>query len=594
MTTATATAAEPSGSRWRWWAVPAVLLAVVAAAGALILGRAGSGAEHRVVFLVDASAVPSPDGGKGYDFADISGAVAASALNAADDDALSLRRFGGTCDASDNTAQLVPAATENGRPIVDAARGLEPTGRATLHSGILAAVDDLAESDAAHNRIIVITAHGADACTDNTTEFDKELRERLDSSGLRLDFRFVGHRVPTAEQRALTKTATASDAPRPVFTDTAEELTGALQEFVVPDSYEALPADVPTSGTGDVFHPFAWTTAKEVRLLEDPEAEPRTLASLDSETNPGTVAWSEDRTRIAWTEMSEAGTAESLIGYVPEGSIRLMNLADDTVRTWDCEQCDIAFAGDRLISAGPGGTGLWAYPADGGAPAQWRVEGLPAMPSGELHGPAYVLSSYRQGEELVAYVRPLYDDTSAHSVYRLTADGAAQGVLPRRLAENFQAVDHDGARMIVSDVVVGRDAAGSCEPMSQRTKVLTPDSGEESVAVAPGAGWAPFDAWFTADGSAHVSYLPYRTQRIATGSCDFVRSEDPRVYALEEGAEQWVAVSDAKRRVWDVGGGSQAVTVLGEGGTATLTLTGEGAERTLDGAVGELFPSSAP
>ncbi|MFJ4008193.1 hypothetical protein [Streptomyces sp. NPDC090026] len=565
----------------------------MAATTALFLTGGGSGPEHRTVFLVDAATVAAPKAGDIYDFADVTDAVAAAALNAADGDALSLRRFGGACGTPGNTARVVTDATGNGRPIADAARGLQPTGQATLHSGILAAIDDLSESDATHNRIIVITAHGTDACTEDTLEFEKKLRERLDSSGLELDFRFVGHRVPKAEQRDLLQIAAAGDAPEPVFTDTPKELAGALQEFVLPESYEALPVEVPDSDADDVFRPVAWTTAKKVRLLEDLESEPRTLASLDSSANPGAVAWSEDRSQIAWTEISEAGTAESLIGHVPEGVIRLQNLADGTIRTWDCEYCDIAFVGDRLISAGPSAIGLRAYPADGGTPAQWRAEGLPAMPSEEIHGPVYTLFSHRQGEELVTYVRPLYDDTSAHSVYRLMADGTARGVLPRSLADGFQAVDRDGARMIVSSVVVGRGAAGDCEPMSRRTTVLTPDSGEESAAVAPGAGWAPFDAWFTADGTAHVSYLPYRTQRIATGHCDFVRSEKPRVYALKQGAEEWVAVSDAERRVRDVGGGWQVESVLGDGGAVTLTLTGEGAERTLGRAVVKLFPSSA-
>ncbi|WP_147317684.1 hypothetical protein [Streptomyces spongiicola] len=609
-------ATRSSRARWRRWALPAVV-AVTATAAALTLFVVGarSGPEHRTVFLVDASEVtsrgtPSPEtaaqetpspgtASQGtdddYDFSDITDAVAATALNTADDDALSLRRYGGTCDDTPgNTTQVVDDATQNGRTIADAARTLKPTGQPTLHSGILAAVDDLSQSDATHNRVIVITAHGTDACTEDTTRFERELRERLESSGLLMDFRFVGHRVPKAEQRSLIRTADVGNAPEPVFTDTSEELASTLAEFVLPESYEALPAELPESAAVDVFRPVAWTTAKEVRLLEDPAAKPRTLASLDSSANPGTVAWSADRMWIAWTEISEAGTAVSLAGHRPEGVIRLMNLADGTVRTWDCEYCGIVFAGDRLISNGSDGTGLWAYPSDGGAPAEWNAKGLPAVRPEEQLGPHYIVFSHWLGEELAAYAQPLQDGASAHSVYRITADGTARGVLPRALADGFQAVDHDGTRMIVSEVVDGRDAQGRCEPMSRRTMVLTPASGDQSAAVAPGAGWAPFDAWFTADGSAYVSYLPYHTRRIATGYCDFAHNEQPRAYVLQKGAEEWALVSDAERRVRTIGGGWRAVSVRGDGGAAALTITGRGQSRTLDRAAVEVFPSSGP
>ncbi|MFJ4008194.1 hypothetical protein [Streptomyces sp. NPDC090026] len=230
--------------------IPAVLGAVLAvtattAALTLFLTGGGSGPEHRAVFLVDASTVAAPKAEDVYDFADVTDGVAAAALNAADGDALSLRRFGGACGTPGNTARVVADATGNGRPIADAASDLRPTGQATLHSGILAAIDDLSGSDATHNRIIVITAHGTDACTDDHESFERDVTRLLDSGGLSLDFRYVGYRLAGEDRDALALTAAATDAPDPVQTDTAEDLAITLKEFTVPSSYEAVPAEVP-------------------------------------------------------------------------------------------------------------------------------------------------------------------------------------------------------------------------------------------------------------------------------------------------------------------------------------------------------------
>ncbi|WP_432197664.1 hypothetical protein [Streptomyces sp. bgisy027] len=228
--------------------IPAVLgavLAVTATTAALTLFLTGGGPEHRAVFLVDASTVAAPKAGDVYDFADVTDGVAAAALNAADGDALSLRRFGGACGTPGNTAQVVADATGNGRPIADAASDLRPTGQATLHSGILAAIDDLSGSDATHNRIIVITAHGTDACTDDHESFERDVTRLLDSGNASLDFRYVGYRLAGEDRDALALTAAATDAPDPVQTDTAEDLAITLKEFTVPSSYEAVLAEVP-------------------------------------------------------------------------------------------------------------------------------------------------------------------------------------------------------------------------------------------------------------------------------------------------------------------------------------------------------------
>ncbi|MEU4769670.1 hypothetical protein AB0H12_41250 [Actinosynnema sp. NPDC023794] len=126
--------------------------------------------------------------------------MAVAAGNTASDESLSLRRLGGTCGDPANTAEVVAAGTGQPDRIAAAAKSLEPAGKPTLLSGILAAIDDFSRPypfrGRQSNRIVVVSRHSADACSTDQDAANSAIRERLDGSGVDLDFRFVGYRVP--------------------------------------------------------------------------------------------------------------------------------------------------------------------------------------------------------------------------------------------------------------------------------------------------------------------------------------------------------------------------------------------------------------
>jgi hypothetical protein len=90
--------------------------------------------------------------------------VVAAALNPRSSDAVAVRRFGGSCGDSRNTARLVDFGTDNGAAVSSAVGRLSPEGKPTLVSGIVPAIDDLTKLLALRasevNRIVVVTSHG--------------------------------------------------------------------------------------------------------------------------------------------------------------------------------------------------------------------------------------------------------------------------------------------------------------------------------------------------------------------------------------------------------------------------------------------------
>ncbi|WP_434440815.1 hypothetical protein [Lentzea sp. E54] len=209
----------------------------LAAAGAvvLVLGLVTGGAwmfltpDHRTTFLVDASESP--------DFGEVADAVGTAASNMSADDSLALRRFGGTCDSPD-TAELVTPGTGQAAEIGTAARAITPRGKATLLSGILAAIDDFARTypfrGSATNRIVVVARGGADACGKNADEVRTIIDEHVARAGVKIDFRFVGHRLTPEQIRVLNEIAAASDAHKPRLTKSSDELVTTMKEISVP------------------------------------------------------------------------------------------------------------------------------------------------------------------------------------------------------------------------------------------------------------------------------------------------------------------------------------------------------------------------
>lgn len=201
-----------------------VVLALVSGGLALFLTP-----EHRTTFLVDTSDSQA-------DFREVADAIGTAASNMSKGDALALRRFGGACDG-DSTAELVTPGTGQAAEIGDAARAITPSGKATLLNGVLAAIDDLARTypfrGSETNRIVVV-ARGADTCGKSADEVRAIIKERTARAGVKIDFRFVGHRLSPEQAKVLNAVAAATDARTPRLTKTSEELVTTMKEVSVP------------------------------------------------------------------------------------------------------------------------------------------------------------------------------------------------------------------------------------------------------------------------------------------------------------------------------------------------------------------------
>jgi hypothetical protein len=234
----------------------------VAAAVVLVLGLTTGVAwvsltpDHRTTFLVDAS--------ESSDFGEVADAVGAAASNMSADDSLALRRFGGTCAAPD-TSELVTPGTGQATEIADAARAIAPSGKATLLSGILAAIDDFARTypfrGSATNRVVVIARGGADACGKSADEVRAIIDAHTARAGVKIDFRFVGHRLTPDQVKVLNEIAAATDARKPLLTKTSDELVTTMKEVSVPadllaKEVKTAPCDGVTPETLAAAHPL--------------------------------------------------------------------------------------------------------------------------------------------------------------------------------------------------------------------------------------------------------------------------------------------------------------------------------------------------
>ncbi|HEX8866139.1 MAG TPA: hypothetical protein VF821_10835, partial [Lentzea sp.] len=208
---------------------------LVAGAVLVVLGLVAGGLwvflppDHRTTFLVDAS--------ESSDFREVADAVSSAALNMSADDSLALRRFGGDCAAA-NTSELVSPGTGQAAAIGDAARSITPSGKATLLSGILATIDDFAHTypfrGSKTNHVVVVARGDADACGKSTDEVRTLIRDHASRAGVKIDFRFVGHRLTPAQTKVLNAVAAAADAQPPHLTRTSDELVTTMKEVSVP------------------------------------------------------------------------------------------------------------------------------------------------------------------------------------------------------------------------------------------------------------------------------------------------------------------------------------------------------------------------
>ncbi|MFC0036799.1 hypothetical protein [Actinomadura rayongensis] len=260
-------------ARWRIAAAVVAVVALVIGIAVFLILR--SVPDYRTAFLVDTSTPRS-----GGSFGPVADAVGSAAQNAGDDDALSLRRFGGTCGDPKNTAELVGSGRKNGQKVGTAAHALTASGRSTLESGVLAAIGDFSGRYPFRghrlNRIVVVTSHGADACASDQAAVQKRIREKAAKSGVKLDFRFVGYKVPAKERQPLTALASAGGAPRPQFTRTPTELTATLKKLTVPESPEGKPITVPATRSPTTT-PAPLADGKHTVYIRRVDAKARTL-----------------------------------------------------------------------------------------------------------------------------------------------------------------------------------------------------------------------------------------------------------------------------------------------------------------------------
>lgn len=183
---------------------------------------------YKTEFLVDLSAT----GAGSSAMAESRDSLRKAIGNTGDDDAVALRTFGGQCGTDGNTSQVVGFGRGNRDDLGSAIGGAEVSGAATLVRGLIGATEDFSAPFSQNakqvNRIVVITRNGVDACDDDSDYVQREIRDRLASSGLAVEFRFVGYRLSDKDKPVLDRLASSASAPPPVLAQDPAELRAAL------------------------------------------------------------------------------------------------------------------------------------------------------------------------------------------------------------------------------------------------------------------------------------------------------------------------------------------------------------------------------
>ncbi|MFD7653645.1 hypothetical protein ACFV4N_06665 [Actinosynnema sp. NPDC059797] len=461
--------------------VVGAVVAVVLAACAVTYAVVRSTPDHRTTLLVDASA-------PGDGFAAVADAVEAVAHNTGGGDALALRRFGGECDAADNTAEVADEAGE----VPGAVRGLVPSGRATLLSGVLAAVDDFAgplpPRGSQRNRIVVVSTTGVDACTSDPDEVSRAIRERVAAAGLELDIRVVGHRVPADRRESLERLVGEQAV---TFTEDAAELTEQLDKLVVPDSPDAARISVTAPP-----EPAAYAFVTETRL--GVARGERVVAEAAGRFGFSRPAFTEDG-RFAFAA-SEEGVA---VVDVEAGGSRVVA----------CGGCRSAapVGGSRIAWTGPERA---LVVLDLGAPGA-RPAPVRALPGRRVTDPAFppVLDLPPKvvggGEGVALVASP--DEPSAYggpdSLYLVGLDGSVRdlGVTDANVGLDSAAVSPDGRTVAYAGTWHG----GACQEPTSVIEVDAPTGAPRSSAIGElpeGGGSTARDLWYDDGGRLNAVY----------------------------------------------------------------------------------------
>ncbi|MDN3356394.1 hypothetical protein [Actinomadura sp. DC4] len=227
---------------------------------------------YKTQFLVDTTAGAGVDGP-----AAIADSLKSVVANAGSHDALALRSFGGECGTDGNTTQLVGFGTGNATKITKATGRIRVGGQATLVRGIVEAAQDFSKPFSLGarqvNRIIVVTRHGTDACDSDASYVENEIRERIGSAHLGIEFRLVGYQVPDNQRDTLQRIATGAKAPEPAYADSPAKLSATLNWFA-----NVEPVLRNAKKIVDILNPAVDLVNSAVKAIEDDRLD---IASRD-------------------------------------------------------------------------------------------------------------------------------------------------------------------------------------------------------------------------------------------------------------------------------------------------------------------------
>ncbi|MEU3190188.1 hypothetical protein ABZ686_05995 [Streptomyces sp. NPDC006992] len=338
------------------------------------------------------------------------------------------------------------------------------------------------------------------------------------------------------------------------------------------------------SPPASVFRPLAWATGTQVKVLTDPQKEPRVIGTATGWNTPTNIRWSPDRSRVAWAEVRG-----DQLGH--EGVAHLLDLESGTERSWACfGSCGLAFLGEDLITyADPGlvgktpsDAGIYRYPADGKAMERLDIDGI-TIPETSLPEPF----SIRTRSGLETYLRVNTGGTGAKAaLYRLSSGAARRVATFDGKKYELTSVSSGGSRLLLAEHPQITEAG--CEEAASTFVVVDTRTGRRSASVTPQPAAVVAEGWFDVDGTAHTLSWPLKPLAL---HCVPVRGgAGGQHHALAPDGTSWTRAS-VRSSSQALGVGWQIVT---EGGKEKNRLTlraGSGKKTVLDSGVVELAPS---
>jgi len=229
---------------------------------------------------------------------------------------LALRKVGGGCETPDDP--LVPLKADQADRLVQAVKGLAPTGDAALVDSIKAAADDLPADADAQNTIILVSA-GEDTCL---TKQQKDpcaamaaVADSLKRAGIKFTLHIVALRANEAARQQLTCLAKANATGYVYQANSAEDLQTVLRQVERGEILAQIPENWPISHTLELpyqVYDLGWSAdgkqvvaSTELGTLSWDLESNRTITTSQ---NAGlTGIWSPDGKRLA-TQGGAVGT----------------------------------------------------------------------------------------------------------------------------------------------------------------------------------------------------------------------------------------------------------------------------------------------